>query len=391
MRRSWPSATPARGATGATLYVTLEPCSTRGRTEPCTDAIQSAGIDAVVLATGDADPQADGRGIARLREAGITVTAGDGAEAATRHYEAYTHHRRCGRPFVIAKFAASLDGKIAATGGDSRWVSGPETREWAHRLRATLDAILVGIDTILIDDPQLTARPTERSTAAPQPLRVVLDSRGRTPAAARVLRDQGSARTLIVTTAAAPAGWCAEIEATGATVLSLPAQADGRVALPPLLDALAQDFGVLSLLVEGGGGVHGAFADQRLINKVHAVIAPMIIGGDAAPAVRGRGAERMADVLRLRDVSVDRLGDDLLITGYPVVERPLGEISLRPAVPEDAPALTALVPDPAQREVAAGALDRLFAQVARGQAGCWARSIGARSWAASVWPTPTTR
>ena len=150
-------------ARGATLYVTLEPCCTQGRTPPCTDAILAAGIERVVVAMPDADPRVDGRAIAQLREAGLAVELGDGLTAARRHYEAYAHHRRTGRPFVTAKFAASLDGKIAATSGDSRWISSPETRAWSHVLRTQIDAILVGVSTVIVDDPELTARPKRRN------------------------------------------------------------------------------------------------------------------------------------------------------------------------------------------------------------------------------------
>ncbi len=226
----------------------------------------------------------------------------------------YIKHRRTGLPFVIVKYAATLDGKIAAATGDSRWVSGPDTLAWAHAMRPHIDAIMVGVSTVVIDDPQLTARPGGVD-AAHQPLRIVADSSGRTPEAAKVLT--GPARTLIATTAASSAGWRETMAAAGAEVIVLPA-ADGRVSLPDLLDDLGRR-GVLTLLVEGGGVLHGSFFDQRLVDKVHAVIAPIIVGASKAPgAVEGRGAERMRDAVRLRDLTVERLGDDILVTGYPV-------------------------------------------------------------------------
>ncbi|MDZ4277570.1 MAG: bifunctional diaminohydroxyphosphoribosylaminopyrimidine deaminase/5-amino-6-(5-phosphoribosylamino)uracil reductase RibD, partial [Dehalococcoidia bacterium] len=232
---------------------------------------------------------------------------------ARRINEAYLKHRETGRPFVIAKFAASLDGKIAATSGDSRWVSGPETRAWSHELRTRIDAIAVGVNTVLVDDPQLTARPGDQP-AERQPLRVVVDSRGRTPREAKAL--QCGAPALVATTRASPEGWRSEIESTGARVEVLAADEPGRVSLPALLDHLgASD--VVTLLIEGGGVLLGSFFDQRLVDKVHAVIAPMIIGGRTAPsAVAGEGASRMADALRLREVSAEQLGADLLVTGY---------------------------------------------------------------------------
>ena len=357
-------------AAGATLYVTLEPCSTLGRTPPCTDAIAQAGIVEVVVATGDPDPRVDGRGIQLLRAAGLTVRAGDGAEEARRHYEAYTHHRRTARPFVILKFAASLDGKIAAASGDSRWLSGPHTRAWAHRLRPTIDAILVGVDTILLDDPQLTARPDGVSSNLPQPLRVVLDSRGRTPAGARVIQDQDIARTLIATTPAAPADWRVQMEAAGAQVLELPGE-DGRVALAPLLDILGGEHGIVSLLVEGGGQVHGSFVDARLVNKVHAVIAPMIIGGGGGTAVGGVGAQRVADAVRLRDVTIEHFGEDVLVTGYPIERPPDGQVLVRPAGAADTAGYRELIGDPAQRAEREPAIEAAFDRAVGGDGGVW--------------------
>ena len=346
-------------ARGATLYTTLEPCSHSGRTGPCTEAILEAGIAEAVVAFGDPDPQVDGTGIERLRSAGVRVSLGDGAAEAAELYEAYAHHRRTGRPFVTAKFAASLDGRIAATSGDSQWVSGPEALDWVHRVRPTLDAILVGVGTILADDPQLTARPdgwpAERGPV-PQPLRVVLDSRGRTPPGARVLKGLESSKTLICTTRAAPAGWRAEVEAAGAEAAMLP-EREGRVALGPMLELLGGERGIVSLLVEGGGEVHGAFFDAGLVDKVQAVIAPVVIGGDAQAAVRGAGAARMADAVRLERATVERLGNDLLVTGYPPSRRRGEGLQLRPAAQGDAAAIDALLAGAGAALTAAELLD----------------------------------
>ena len=363
-------------AAGATLYVTLEPCSVHGRTPPCTEAIVQAGVEQVVVALPDPDALVDGRGVQQLRDAGIVVSVGDGAQAAERHYEAYSHHRRTGRPFVIAKYAASLDGKIAATSGESRWVSGPQTLAWAHRMRPEIDAILVGVNTVLLDDPQLTARPADRRGPVPQPLRVVLDSRGRTPPAARVLQDQAHARTSIVTTQASDADWRARIEAAGATLHLAEADADGRVALEPLLAYLGASAGVVSLLVEGGGEVHGSFFDAGLVDKLHAVIAPLLIGGDAATAVGGHGAERMIDAPRLTDVNVERLGDDILITGYPTRPAAATEIAVRPAARTDLEAVVALVP-PAGRDAELPAtVEETLTAAGRGEGSAWIAAAG---------------
>ncbi len=309
-------------ARGATIYVTLEPHCYTGSTPPCTDAIIAAGIAEVRFSHVDPNPRVSGEGKRQLEAAGIRVVMGEGEAEARRINEAYIKHRETGRPFVITKFAASLDGKIAATSGDSRWVSGPETRVWSHELRTRVDAIVVGVNTVVIDNPQLTARPNDQLSDH-QPLRVVIDSRGRTPLDASVLAcgtlSLSKAPPLIATTDASPVAWRQRIAAAGARVEVLPA-VDGRVSLPALLDLLgAED--VQSLLIEGGGVLLGSFFDQRLVDKVHAVIAPMIIGGASAPtAVAGTGAARMADALRLRDISVERLGDDILVTGYPPIE-----------------------------------------------------------------------
>jgi len=300
-------------ARGATLYVTLEPCCHQGRTPPCTRAILEAGIAEVRLAHLDPDPQVDGQGARELESAGVAVRVGEGEQEARRINEAYLKHRTTGLPFVIAKFAVSLDGKIATVTGDSRWVSGPEAREWAHEQRARVDAIMVGVKTVLIDDPQLTARPSAVEGEVRQPLRVVVDSRGRTPASAKVLSGPGP--VLLATTAASAAGWRKQMTGAGAEVVVLPAKR-GRVDAVELLRLLGQR-PILSLLVEGGGEILGTFFDLKLVDKVQAILAPLVIGGRRAPtAVAGRGARRMADALRLREVTLERLGDDLLVTGY---------------------------------------------------------------------------
>ncbi|MEX0749500.1 MAG: dihydrofolate reductase family protein, partial [Dehalococcoidia bacterium] len=221
-------------------------------------------------------------------------------------------HRTTGLPFVIAKFAATLDGKIAATSGDSRWVAGEEARAWAHGLRTKIDAIMCGINNVLLDDPQLTARPGG-SPSERQPLRIVADSRGRTPLDARVLGPGG--KTLIATTDASSKDWRAAVSSLGAEVLVLEADASGRVEMRELVRTLgARD--VVSLLVEGGGVLHASMFAAGLVDKVHAIIAPKIVGGTMYPAVAGEGAAHMSEALRLREVEVVRLGDDVAFLGY---------------------------------------------------------------------------
>ncbi len=362
-------------ARGATMYVTLEPCAHFGRTPPCTAAIIEAGIAHVVVAYGDPDPRAAGRGLAQLREAGIKVSLGDGAAEGASHYEAYAHHRRSGRPFVTAKFAASLDGRIASTSGDSRWISGPQTLQWAHQNRPLYDAMLVGVETIIVDNPQLTARPDQWHGPAPQPLRVVLDSRGRTPLNSRVLDDTDTSPTLIATTNAAPEEWREAMRSRGVDLCELPGDASfaRRVSLPALLDLLGQQRGVVSLLVEGGGEVLGSFFDQRLINKVTAVVAPMIIGGDAQTAVRGRGAHRMRDVLRLNNMTLEQLGADLLVSGYPSdPERELN-VHIRPAGQADAEIVNQLLA--AHIAVDAPSCSEMLAEARAGDTVIWLATI----------------
>lgn len=302
-------------ARGSTMYVTLEPHAHQGRTPPCTDALIAAGVAAVHYSLDDPNPEVNGRGRARLEAAGVHVEVGEGAAESARILEGYIKHRQTGLPAVVVKFAASLDGRIAASSGDSRWVSGPATLVWAHRNRPRLDAIVVGSGTVVIDDPQLTARPEGATGEVHQPVRVVLDARGRTPASARVL--QPGAPTLIATTDASPAAWRASMAGAGAEVLLLPAD-DGHVDLRALLADLGSR-GMLTVLVEGGGIVLGSLFDRRLVDRVQAVIAPILIGAASAPsAVAGRGVERMAQAPRLRDIEVTRLGDDVLIEGVPV-------------------------------------------------------------------------
>jgi diaminohydroxyphosphoribosylaminopyrimidine deaminase/5-amino-6-(5-phosphoribosylamino)uracil reductase len=302
-------------AKGATLYVTLEPCRHHGRTPPCTDAIIAAGVAEVHYAVADPGPESGG-GHAVLEAAGVRVEAGDGEAEARRVKEAFFKHRETGLPVVIGKFATSLDGRIAAASGDSRWVSGPTSREWSHGLRTRIDAIICGSDTVIIDDPLLTARP-DGQDAKRQPLRVVVDSRGRVAPMARVFERTEWALTLVATTEDASPAWRSSIEATGTEVLTF-AKHGEHVDLEELLRELAKR-DVVTALVEGGGVLLGGFFDRALVDKVHAIIAPVIVGAADAPGpVAGRGAYRMADALRLRDLSVQRLGEDVLVTGYPV-------------------------------------------------------------------------
>ncbi len=294
-------------ARGATLYVSLEPCDHHGRTPPCTDAVLAAGIARVVVAHEDPDPRVRGRGIARLRAAGVEVQVGVLEEEARRLNAAYLKHRTTGLPLVTVKWAMSVDGRIATRTGSSRWITGPQAREEAHRLRDTHDAVLVGIGTVLRDDPALTCRiPGGRD-----PLRVVVDSRLRTPPDARLLRE-GSSPVVVATTPQAPRDRVQRLQRAGAEVWVC-AEDRGRVSLPDLFGRLAQR-GVLSVLVEGGSGVHAAVLEAGLADRLVAFLAPLVVGGRQAPGpVGGDGVADISQALRVGDLTVRPLGQDLCV------------------------------------------------------------------------------
>ena len=301
-------------AQGATLYTTLEPCCHFGRTPPCTGAIIAAGVKKVVAAYLDPNPLVAGKGLATLREAGVEVALAE-TEGVGELYEAFAKHVTTGLPFVSAKFAMSLDGKIATYSGDSKWVTGPLARAEVQRIRRESDAIMVGINTVLADDPQLTAREPDGSPRARQPLRVVLDSHCRTPPAARLLREPGN--TLIATSAEAPAEQVTLLRRAGAEVFTGPLQTPGMVEMSRVLTELGQR-GVVSLLVEGGGITLGTLFDTGLVDKVYVFIAPVIIGGSqAASPIEGQGTARMSEAWQVAGSEIRQIGPDWLISGYP--------------------------------------------------------------------------
>ena len=303
------------GAAGASLYSTMEPCCIWGRTPPCTDAIVAAGISEVHAATIDPNPRVSGKGLQDLRKTGILVTCGTYEDEALEMYEAFSKHVRTRLPFVTAKFAASLDGKIATRTGSSRWITGEPARWHTHELRRGCDAIMVGVNTVVADNPQLTARWPNGALHSRQPLRVILDSSGRTPPEAAILAQPGET---LIATVDMPAHRAMDLEAAGARVLMARSTSDGQVDIRLLLEHLGQQ-GVVDLIVEGGGTLLGSMFDAGLVDKVTAYIAPAIIGGSSAPSpVAGRGAEDISQAHRLTRSRVETLGDDALITGYPV-------------------------------------------------------------------------
>jgi diaminohydroxyphosphoribosylaminopyrimidine deaminase/5-amino-6-(5-phosphoribosylamino)uracil reductase len=305
-------------AAGATAYVTLEPCSHFGRTPPCADALICAGVTRVVAAAADPNSRVSGRGFERLRNAGIEVSIGLLEQAALRLNEAFFHFHLTGAPFVTIKAAATLDGKIATRTGSSRWVTGDAARRFAHRLRAQAGAVMVGIGTVLADEPELTAR--LRPSSPRQPLRVIVDSRLRTPPESRAVCTARSRPEtlplLIACTAAADRASELALTGPGVEIVRLAATKEGRVDLAALLQDLARRE-VISVLVDGGGELNAAFVNARLAQKALFFVAPKIAGGKEAPtAVEGQGVDAMGDAIVLHRTSVRRLAPDYLIEGY---------------------------------------------------------------------------
>ena len=295
-----------RRARGGTLYCTLEPCAHRGRTGPCTQAIISAGIRRVFIGMSDPNPLVRGKGMRRLRAAGIAVRAGFLEEEAAALNAAYIFAMRRRRPMVTAKIASSLDGKTATRRGVSQWITDPASRLHARRRRRSFDAIMVGIGTVLADDPRLEASPKKGNWT-----KVVVDSGGRLPLSARLLKTSGR---VIVATASMTRRREAALRRRGVSVVRCP-DAKRRVDLARLLSVL-HGLEVRHLLAEGGAALTGSLFDRRLVDRVVFYLAPKIIGGaDAVPAVGGRGAARLSGAPRLKNVSWQRLKSDFFVTG----------------------------------------------------------------------------
>lgn len=273
----------------ATLYVTLEPCSTEGRTLPCTDAILQAGIRNVVVGTIDVNPRHSGKGIVQLRNAGVSVREGVLADDCAQINEAFNKWIVTGRPFVIAKCGMSLDGRLTRPAGESRWITGRLARLHANQLRVQVDAILIGAETVRVDNPRLTVRGVR---GARQPQRVVLTRSGKLPRRTQLFSDRFSSQTLIYQ----------------------------RESLATVLRSLGKR-GVTSVLIEGGGDVLGQAVDARLIDKLQLYLGPILTGGPVI-AFPGRGAETAANSLRLRRVSYQQIGQSVCVTAYPEISGP---------------------------------------------------------------------
>ncbi|HWP36216.1 MAG TPA: bifunctional diaminohydroxyphosphoribosylaminopyrimidine deaminase/5-amino-6-(5-phosphoribosylamino)uracil reductase RibD [Gemmatimonadales bacterium] len=306
-------------ARGAALYVTLEPCSHFGRTPPCTDAILAAGVAEVHAATLDPSPWVNGKGAEILRAAGVPVLVGAHEAEARKLNEGYFTWVRTGRPFVTLKFAMTVDGKIATRTGASFWITGSEARRYVARLRASVDAVMVGIGTVLADDPQLTARPGEWGDAAlepaHQPLRVVLDTTGRLPVTARLVSGGLPGTTLVCTTERASVARLRELESYGVETLVLP-EGDGGVDVVAALQALGKR-GVTSVLAECGGTLAWSLLQRRVVDAVLAFVAPKIVGGRTAPTpVGGEGLARMDQAMELVDPRWEVCGRDVMLSAY---------------------------------------------------------------------------
>jgi diaminohydroxyphosphoribosylaminopyrimidine deaminase/5-amino-6-(5-phosphoribosylamino)uracil reductase len=303
----------AGGSTsGAVCYVTLEPCVHHGKTPPCTEALVQAGITRVVVAACDPNPVVAGKGVHRLRQAGITVDVGLLQAEAVRLNEAYFKYMQTGKPFVLLKAALSLDGKLATRTGNSRWITGELARRRVHEMRNTVDAVIVGIGTVLKDDPMLTTR--LEGTEDRDPLRVVVDTRGRLPATARLLRS-GRHQPLIAAGPRITQARLRQLQGRGAEVIVLPSGAGG-ISLPHLISELGRR-AITSVMIEGGGRLATAALQAGIVDKLVLMFAPILIGGRKAPTLlQGEGIEKLTEALSIKQLTVERIGDDVLLGGY---------------------------------------------------------------------------
>jgi diaminohydroxyphosphoribosylaminopyrimidine deaminase/5-amino-6-(5-phosphoribosylamino)uracil reductase len=302
--------TAGEAARGGTLYVTLEPCCHWGKTPPCTDAVVRAGIARVVAAMADPFPPVSGLGFATLRAAGIAVESGLGEAAARRLNAPYVKLLATGRPYVRAKWAMTLDGKICTRAGDSQWISNDGVLRRTRLARGRFDAIVIGIGTALADDPLLTARPPGPRV----PVRIVLDSGARLPDTSRLARTAREAPLLVVSADGLPERRRAELAGLGAEVLLLPAR-DGRPCLAALLDELGRRR-MTNVLVEGGAAVLGSFLDADALDEVEVCVSPRLVGGiDAKTPVAGRGVAHLRDALTLSEWHTEVVDGNVLLTG----------------------------------------------------------------------------
>jgi len=300
-------------AEGGALFVTLEPCNHQGRTPPCTERILSAGIQRVVIATTDPNPTVAGGGADFLRTKGIYVSMGVCEEAARRQNEAFFKFIRTGRPFVILKCAATLDGRIASRTGDSKWVTGPASRRFVHQLRHASDALMVGVDTVKSDNPSLTTRLEGEKGVDPH--RIILDTHLSIPEAAKVLHIESTSDIFIVFNQSADEEKLRRLTDKGVKLIQAPLK-DKWLDLTAVMDRLGEQ-NITSLLIEGGSRVMGSAIRSAIADKIYFFYAPKILGGDdGIPVCSGPGPERMAGSVPIEDITVKRFDEDVLITGY---------------------------------------------------------------------------
>ena len=301
---------------GATLYVSLEPCCHEGKTPPCTDAILHAGIGRVVVASDDPTEKASGRGLGILRDEGVEVVMADGelATSARLLNQAFRKHARSGRPWVQFKSAMTLDGKVATRTGDSKWISGEASRELAHRWRASVDAVVVGIGTALADDPQLTARPEGMAAELlRQPRRVVFDTLARLPLTSQLVGAASEVPLTVVVSRAAPRADTDALEAAGVQVIVATGENE-PARVRSALDQLGAD-GIASLLLEGGPHLAGAFLDAEEIDEIRLFLAPLLLGGSSArDPLEGGGVEHISEAVRTLTFECERVGEDILVS-----------------------------------------------------------------------------
>jgi len=305
-------------ARGGVLYVTLEPCvHLNKRTPPCVPLLLRSGLQRICVAMADPNPEVAGKGVQALEQGGLTVTLGICESEAVQLNEAYAHWIRTGRPLVTLKGAMTLDGKIATRTGQSRWITGEAARKDVHRVRSQVDAILIGIGTVLKDNPDLSARgknPESRHRSGRQPVRVILDSRLRIPVSANVLRWVVEQPTIVCTTSQASPNIIRQLEQKGVSVWVLPRRS-GHVSLSAVLKRLSQE-GLMSVLIEGGGALNASALREKVVDRVRLYIAPMLLGGeDAKGMIGGSSPNRIRGAYQIHDMRVKRLGADFCVTG----------------------------------------------------------------------------
>ncbi|MGB8452857.1 MAG: bifunctional diaminohydroxyphosphoribosylaminopyrimidine deaminase/5-amino-6-(5-phosphoribosylamino)uracil reductase RibD [Anaerocolumna sp.] len=299
---------------GATMYVTLEPCSHYGKTPPCAEAILKKGIKKVVIALQDPNPQVSGRGIKLLRDNGIEVITGVLEEKSSRLNEIFLKYITSKLPFCILKSAMTLDGKTAAVTGDSKWITNEESREYVHRLRHRVSAIMTGVGTVIQDDPFLNTRLSDERGR--DPIRVIVDSSARIPISANVLNLDSKVRTIIATTVLASDKKLSELGGKGAEIIVTPLTGNNRVDLKFLMKALGER-AIDSILLEGGSELNFSAIESGIVDKINVFIAPKLIGGSKAKTpVGGAGRQLMKDAVLLKDTKTYTFGDNVMIEGY---------------------------------------------------------------------------